>query len=192
MHQCFGDRRQHDAVEFFEKFFDAARAVEMEAGRYSFWGGVQIGAPQVTHADRVFRFIVETRRRCKGCQNVRAWYAAESVLQLQAQEVNGGALTISEMYLARCASEEQEFECGVCEKDTVHESQSRVLSAPNVLVLRIKRGRGPRVPVAVEEHLDMPGMLPMYLIGVVYHRGLSIDFGHYTSLCRGPGGRFWY
>ena len=32
----------------------------------------------------------------------------------------------------------------------------------------------------------------MVLIGVVYHNGPTIDSGHYTCLCRGPGGRFWF
>ena len=31
----------------------------------------------------------------------------------------------------------------------------------------------------------------MELIGVVYHNGRSFSSGHYTCLCRGPGGRFW-
>ena len=32
----------------------------------------------------------------------------------------------------------------------------------------------------------------MELIGVVYHNGATLRSGHYTCLCRGPGGRFWY
>jgi len=32
----------------------------------------------------------------------------------------------------------------------------------------------------------------MELVGVVYHNGATFDSGHYTCLCRGPGGRFWF
>mgnify|MGYP003320628096 CR=1 FL=1 len=47
------------------------------------------------------------------------------------------------------------------------------------------------MPVAVEQQLDLPGFPLMELIGVVYHNGRSFSSGHYTCLCRGPGGRFW-
>ena len=106
--------------------------------------------------------------------------------------MKGGASTISELYLASCSREEQELTCDVCKKRTKHECQSRMLTVPNVLVVRIKRDRGARIPVAVEEQFELSGMLSMSLIGVVYHRGASTDSGHYTCLCRGPRGRFWY
>ncbi len=32
----------------------------------------------------------------------------------------------------------------------------------------------------------------MDLVGVVYHNGRTVHSGHYTCLCRGPGGGFWY
>jgi hypothetical protein len=32
----------------------------------------------------------------------------------------------------------------------------------------------------------------MELAGVVYHAGATTNTGHYTCLCRGPGGGFWY
>ena len=47
------------------------------------------------------------------------------------------------------------------------------------------------MPVAVEQQLDLPGFPLMELIGVVYHNGRDFHSGHYTCLCRGPGGRFW-
>ena len=47
------------------------------------------------------------------------------------------------------------------------------------------------MPVSVEQQLDLPGFPLMELIGVVYHNGRDFHSGHYTCLCRGPGGRFW-
>ena len=46
--------------------------------------------------------------------------------------------------------------------------------------------------VAVEEHLTLFDGCDMDLVGVVFHNGATIKTGHYTSLCRGPGGRYWY
>ena len=65
------------------------------------------------------------------------------------------------------------------------------MTAPNVLAIHVRRQEGSRVPVAVEQQLDLPGFPLMELIGVVYHNGMNFRSGHYTCLCRGPGGRFW-
>ena len=46
--------------------------------------------------------------------------------------------------------------------------------------------------IAVEEQLELRGMPVMELTGVVYHNGPTYQSGHYTCLCRGPGGRFWF
>ena len=111
---------------------------------------------------------------------------------MSAKQVEGGPLTVAEMYLASCGPEEEEMRCNVCEENTKHKSQSRLCTAPNVLVVQARRGPGVRVGVAVEEVLDVPGMPPFALVGVVYHDGRTTDEGHCTCLCRGPGGRFWY
>ncbi len=101
-------------------------------------------------------------------------------------------MTVSEMYFASCARVEDTLRCGVCGVDTVHESQSRMFTAPNVLVVQVRRRAGPRVAVGVEEQLDVPGLPVMELAGVVYHNGRTFQEGHYMALCRGPGGRFWF
>ena len=189
----FSDAEQHDIFSFFDAFLHRARSAEIDAGRYSFWGGVQHISPAATHVERLFGFVRETRRRCKACQGpVLSWFASEFVLRVETKEMRGGPLTISELYSASCAAQDQEFRCERCCRNTAHDCQTRVLTAPNVLVVQVVRGRGPRVPVAVEEQLEIPGQPSMVLIGVVYHNGPTIDSGHYTCLCRGPGGRFWF
>ena len=81
--------------------------------------------------------------------------------------------------------------CPQCQLDTTHQTQTRMMTAPNVLAIQVRRQEGARVPVAVEQQLDLPGFPLMELIGVVYHNGRDFHSGHYTCLCRGPGGRFW-
>ena len=75
---------------------------------------------------------------------------------------------------------------------TVHVEQARVHSAPNILLMQVRRRPGQRrVPVYVEEQFEVPGFPCMELAGVVYHVP-NMSGGHYTALCRGPQGGFWY
>ena len=39
--------------------------------------------------------------------------------------------------------------------------------------------------------MELPGLPRMTLSGVIYHNGRTALTGHYTCVCRGPGGRFW-
>ena len=105
-------------------------------------------------------------------------------------------MTLTELYYRECAKEQTAdsdvVECHVCKSRTRHEAQTRVVTAPNVLVIQIRRREGVRAEIAVEEQLELPGMPVMELAGVVYHNGATFKSGHYTCLCRGPGGGFWF
>ena len=105
-------------------------------------------------------------------------------------------MTLTELYYHECAKEQtadgEEVYCEACQARTRHESQTRAVTAPNVLVIQIRRREGVRAEIAVEEQLELPGMPAMELAGVVYHNGATFKSGHYTCLCRGPGGRFWF
>lgn len=106
-------------------------------------------------------------------------------------------MTVSDMYLDSCAPLSEEAHCERCNADAAHRSQSRIWTEPNVLVVQVRRGpevngQLVRVPVSVEEQLSLPGLPDMTLVGVVYHNGVTLRTGHYTCVCRGPGGRFWY
>ena len=68
------DRRQHDAVEFVDRFFRSICATERGAGRCGAWAGVQNDEPVATHLERVFGFVHETRRRCECCPGARTRY----------------------------------------------------------------------------------------------------------------------
>jgi hypothetical protein len=142
--EVFHGSEQHCVIEFFDKFCDRARIAEISAGRFGYWGGLQIEDPKATHVDRIFGFVLETRRRCTVCQLVRSWFASERVLRIEPAGVDGGPLTVAEMYYRSCALSEIDVECPVCAKFTKHECQSRMRSAPNVLVVQVKRGDGTR------------------------------------------------
>jgi hypothetical protein len=101
-------------------------------------------------------------------------------------------ITTSELYLRSCKPQKVDVDCQHCGVCTVHDEQARVLSAPNVFLMQVRRTPGQRrIPVYVEEQFDVPGFPSMELAGVVYHVP-NMTGGHYTALCRGPQGGFWY
>ena len=194
--EAFGDG-QHDVVEFLEKFFECARAAEVQAFRCASWDGVE-GLRNATHFERIFGFVQETRRRCMECNEFgRPKYSCEMVLRLAEKAMEGGPLSLTELYYSECGKKEtddgNEMVCEKClGRRTRHEVQTRMITAPNVLVIQIRRRVGVRSEIAVEDQLELPGMPVMELVGVVYHNGVDFDGGHYTCLCRGPGAGFWF
>ena len=122
--------------------------------------------------------------------------SCETFLRLAEKTMNGGPMTLTDLYYHECAKEQtadgEEVYCEACQARTRHESQTRAVTAPNVLVIQIRRREGVRAGIAVEEQLELPDMPAMELVGVVYHNGATYKSGHYTCLCRGPGGRFWF
>ena len=196
--ESLANSRQHDAVEFVDRFLNQIRGVERQAARAGAWSRVEIDDPVATQGERIFGFVRETRRRCTRCSEgvVRSWYGYDRVLRIAPDVVGDKAITTSELYYASCGPQEDArspVECARCGRRTVHVEQTRLFSSPNVLLMQVGRKPGPeRTPVHVEEQLDLPGLSPMELVGVIYHAGHTMTTGHYTSLCRGPRGGFWY
>ena len=192
--QRFAGFQQHDVVEFFEKFLECVRDVEIAAGRCSTWENIQIAERRATHVERLFGFVRETRRRCRVCRGgVRSWFSGEHVLRVEPKTMPGGPMTVAEMYFDSCAPAENDdaMFCPTCHTNTKHDCQSRMLTAPNVLIVQLKRNSPSRPGVDAEVQLDLLGFPPMELVGVLYHNGATFKSGHYTCLCRGPEGRFW-
>ena len=142
-------RGQHDVVEFFQRFMERVRQGEVGAFRCAPLYGVD-GMVNVTHVERVFGFLMETRRKCSVCTNARMKVkrSCETFLRLAEQTMEGGAMTLTELYYRECAKEQtaagDEIECDVCGYRTRHEAQIRAVTAPNVLVIQIRRREGVR------------------------------------------------
>jgi hypothetical protein len=191
--------RQHDAVEFVDRLLRRIRNDERDAGRLGPWAHVQSDFQEATHTERIFGFVRETRRRCTVCRHpvTRSWYDWDTIWRTTEELAKQTEITTSELYLASCAPQTVEVHCQQCGDTTVHMEQARVFSTPNVFLMQVRRMPGPqpgrvRVPVCVEEQLDVPGLPSMELAGIVYHVGETTQSGHYTALCRGPQGGFWY
>ena len=218
----FDSGAQQCAFEFTEALLNKLRVGEVSAMRCGPWPDVSLpDMPVATHVDRLFGFVREERLRCRRCRRVRCKYERDFILRLRPREVHGGPLSVEEMYYDFCSAQEltgdDAVACAGCDwQRTDHDRQDRIVSAPNVLVVQVKRnpegvearehsdgsglvsrnvvGAGGliRVPVHVEDRLSLPGGIDMNLVGVIFHNGETLRSGHYTCLCRGPGGGFWY
>ena len=97
--ETFQGDKQHDVFEFLEQFFRCVRKSEIEANRFGIWGGVKQYECVASHQERLFSFLVESRRRCSRCQScVRSWYDPHSVLRLIPKEHRSGYLSVTEMF----------------------------------------------------------------------------------------------
>ena len=204
---AYADTEQHDAGEFLGHFLEQATAAERGAGRAAAWSQGEMDVPHdfaATQVQRIFGMVQEVRRRCTACGRCTVRFQPSAELQLPPREgdARGGPDTMSEMYLRWCGplGIETASDCVACGVRQRHLEQNRLRHAPRVLVMKVQRrpigGAAEHAPlrreeVAVEEDLDLPGLPRMTLGGVVYHNGRTAETGHYTCVCRGPGGRFW-
>jgi ubiquitin C-terminal hydrolase len=78
----FDERGQHDAAEFLRLLLDRMRATEWHAGRATEWFGVGSEEAWVTHVDRLFCFVSESRLQCKVCKSGSARHAPARMLVL--------------------------------------------------------------------------------------------------------------
>jgi len=188
---AFAGPEQHDASEFLVFLLSKLRDIEFQAHRYGTWGHVQIDGAFATHVERLFSSVFETRRRCNTCTKFRVWYSTGYTWQVTASVIAGGVQTLAEAYLASCGPGIESLFFPGCLRNTEHTVQFRVMTQPNVFILQIPRPAGvKRVPVAVEEQLELPGWSAMDLVGVIYHDGHSPTSGHYTCACRLANGRY--
>ena len=198
----FAGAEHQDACEFYNMFLARARERELNAMRFGRWDGVEhVDVPMATHAERLFGFVMESRWLCVECESsVRVWFQQSVLLQLRSRSLPGGPMTLNELYLDSCkgVGEANEAQwCEFCQRNAVHRKQSRMVSAPNILVIEIVRnmaGGRDLSGITVEEQVqfDVPGMPMMDLVGIVYYRPLGPRTGHYMNVCRGSGGLFWF
>lgn len=108
------------------------------------------------------------------------------------------------------------FSCKKCARKTQAVRQTRVLRAPAVLIVQLKRfnayGGKIRQPIAAEKELDLTKFTydgvgaaageategvgtkrtAYVLTGVVEHLGATVDHGHYVAYCKSTDGQLWF
>ena len=159
----------------------------------------------LTHVDRLFGFVVGQRAGCHACGAagaVEQRFAFRHVLEvfLPRPEDQDRVWTTTELcYLVSIDREvSSRLECSRCGGSTVHRSQLRVVTAPNVLLIEPGRmafaqsGRVVAYPVQPERELTLPGLGDRYeLTGVVYRRGVRAETAKYHCVVKCDDGRWW-
>ena len=204
----FADRSQQDADDFLGALLHAMRDREVLAGRSTPW----LPGPDATHVDRLFGYVLETRRRCAACGHVRCTCERHFSLHLPPPPADEAArvYSVTELFY-RAAAEElvPGVKCSSCGRHADARRQQRVAYMPNVLLLRVARGRGAGPELGLSRHSVVPelelsfpaavmapsfgeqrGSSTMELAAVVYHQGRSQTSGHYFATVKFDGR--WY
>ena len=141
----FDNGEQQCAFEFTESLLMQLRRGELQAMRCGAWHDVRLtDLPVATHVDRLFGFVREERLRCRRCRQVRCKYERDFILRVVPRVMNGGPMTVEEMYYDYCGVQEllgdDGVQCAGCGgQRTDHDRQGRIASVPNVLVVQVKR-----------------------------------------------------
>ena len=99
----FGDRMQHDAVEFLQKLLSGMRDVEFLADRIGTTAGVEVHV--VTHVERMLSFWEEQRLRCDVCGACRNAFELNNMVVLPLPSQEEAAMTVSDLYLRYCGGD---------------------------------------------------------------------------------------
>ena len=93
------------------------------------------------------------------------------------------------------------FYCNYCKNSCNAYSNSKLIKAPNTLIINLNRGKGLEFNVGVtfEEYLDIKQFICSYdspnyyeLKGVISHFGSNDDGGHFIAYCKNSNNCKWY
>ena len=93
------------------------------------------------------------------------------------------------------------FYCNYCKNSCNAYSNSKLIKAPNTLIINLNRGKGLEFNVSVtfEEYLDIKQFICSYdspnyyeLKGVISHFGSNDDGGHFIAYCKNSNNCKWY
>ncbi|CAG9535145.1 unnamed protein product [Cercopithifilaria johnstoni] len=95
------------------------------------------------------------------------------------------------------------FNCKKCKRSTQIQRSSRILRAPNLLLIQIKRFNSFGGKIGVHVNFNLRMNLERYvhraaeahfyeLTGIVQHTGNAVEHGHYIAVVRGFDGRSYY
>ena len=93
------------------------------------------------------------------------------------------------------------FYCNYCKNTCNAYSNSKLIKAPNTLVINLNRGKGLEfnVNITFEEYLDIKQFVCSYdspnfyeLKGVISHLGTNDDGGHFIAYCKNSNNCKWY
>ena len=144
----FGDGMSHSAAAFLREYLLVAGECEESQLRSVDFPGLP--GRSLTHVDRLFGFVVEQRAGCHACGAagaVEQRYAVRHVLEvpLPRPEDQDRVWTTTELWYLVSIDREvgSRLDCLRCGGPTVHRSQLRVVTAPDVLLMTLEAEQPP-------------------------------------------------
>jgi hypothetical protein len=190
------DRRDvQDVRMVLEKMFAAWSKTEVDAGRMGEMPVPASSSVVVSHVDRLFGWLRQTRARCERCSlsSERCTLPASWVVTLPVKSSIEGTCSVTDLYIEHCLPEIEFQPCHECRCSTKHAVASRLASTPEMLVFSLERSSESRlIPVDVEEELQLPGLTWMRLVAVIYRARRNDGSICYSCSCRGPMDAWWY
>lgn len=197
---------QEDAHELFNLLLDALDPPASTKQTNSLSHSSMLDTRPSTPIEQIFGGTLRNQIRCTECMEVFINYERirELNLGLRMRKRDVSTLSMDELLGDYFSIETfSQYECKKCKRKTQAQRSTRVLRAPNVLLVQLKRftsfGSKIRTPVNVELTLRLDRFMyqagdccPYQLTAVIEHMGSGIDHGHYIAMVRGFDGKTWH
>ena len=137
--------------------------------------------------------------------NMNPMLFQQNLFNFQSQIQNNKIVDINDCFLYNQKIEnftgENSMYCNICRRQFDASYQTKLYTAPQILIIVLNRGKGIEFNVKLEfwEYLNLNNFIElkqtgcMYkLIGVVTHMGESGASGHFIAYCKSPIDNQWY
>uniref|UniRef100_F1KWJ3 Ubiquitin carboxyl-terminal hydrolase 36 n=1 Tax=Ascaris suum TaxID=6253 RepID=F1KWJ3_ASCSU len=199
---------QEDAHELLTLILDALDPTPPAAAKQH--NGPATNAPNQepsasTPMEQLFGGALRNEIRCFGCGENYVNYERIRELNLGLRmRKREGIVGINDLLVDYFSNETlSSFECKKCKRKTQAQRVTRVIRAPHVLVVQLKRfnacGSKIRLPVTIEMNVKLDRFMYLAddrnaysLCGLIEHQGEGIDRGHYIAFVRGFDGKGWH
>lgn len=217
----FGVGTQEDASEFFTTLLEhMAKAIKFSSSSSpNQFNGAVNGKHNAnnkrshTILDDIFAFQFRSRITCSSCGRLSDTIEDTNIWPLEVKYVQDIRKGMLHFLKEEILDGENAYKCEKCGRKTRATKKYSIRSAPNILVVHLKRFDSSHVGklshyVAYPETLQLPGLVnnnnsmglegggsgvQYKLYGVLVHLGYTSHSGHYYSYVRGPPhGQQWY
>ncbi|XP_047310659.1 ubiquitin carboxyl-terminal hydrolase 25 [Impatiens glandulifera] len=201
--------RQEDAHEFLRYVIDAChnsclRIKKLQQQRRKIVSDEEIGAASTVFKE-IFGGALQSQVKCLSCGSESN--KVDEIMDISLDVLHSSSVkeSLQKFFQAEVLDGNNKYNCENCKKLVAARKQMKLLQAPNVLVIQLKRFEGifgGKIDKAIdfEEILLLSSYMcngsqdpyPEYrLFATVVHSGFSPDSGHYYAYVKDPMGR-WY
>uniref|UniRef100_A0A8R1XSP5 Ubiquitin carboxyl-terminal hydrolase 36 n=1 Tax=Onchocerca volvulus TaxID=6282 RepID=A0A8R1XSP5_ONCVO len=159
----------------------------------------------LTPVEQLFVGTLRNQIQCSACSAILINYERFRELNLGIKKSSyDRRITLEDLLDDYFGSEVlNNFKCTNCKRTTQIQRSSRILRAPNILLIQLKRFNSFGGKIGVHVNFSLKLDLDRYvhrageshnyeLTGIVQHMGNAVEHGHYVAVVRGFDGRSYY